>query len=1325
MTMSDFVHLHLHTTYSLLDGQCQIKPLVAKAKSLGMEALAVTDHGNLFALKAFYDECRKQSVKPILGVEAYIVDHDYRERHEYFRLHPGVKETRFHLCLFAKNLTGYRNLVKLVSEAHINGKYQRPRIDHKLLEKFHEGLMCSSACIAGEVQYYLDEDITAGGHDDEKAKEIALWYKNLFGDDYALEVMLHETQKVPKQVRNEAGEVIELIDNAAILGMKQLYQRQKKVARKVIELGRILGIRVMATNDVHFIEKEDDDSHDVLLALSTKKNLDDPTRLIYTGQEYFKTQEEMASLFCDNPEVIAATGQFAQKVELYELNSEPIMPKFPIPPEFGTEEQYAAKYTEEILRQEFDKYDRFNGIDKVLRIKLEADYLSHLVYEGARRRWGDDLPQETQERLKFELSVIKQMGFPGYFLIVDDYIKNARKMGVWVGPGRGSAAGAAVAYALGITNVDPLKYDLLFERFLNPDRISMPDIDVDFDNEGRELVLQYVTDKYGADHVAHIVTFGQMAAKSVIKDVGRVMKYPLPDTNKLASFVPESPKITFAGAMSEYDKKGQPNKDYSPDLVSAFKSSDKTVRILLERARRLEGGMRQPGVHACGVIISRDPLIETLPVMPTEGESLLTTQYDGHFVEPVGLLKMDFLGLKTLTVEKECVAILGPNNPRVPKELLDEKGMLDVDKIPDDDQLTYKLFGRGETTGLFQFESDGMKKHLQALQPERLTDLVAMNALYRPGPMAYIPEFIDRKQGRKKVEYDHPEMENRLRDTYGITVYQEQVMLLSRDLAGFTGGQSDMLRKAMGKKLMDVMAQLKEKFVKGCLANPKFRIGKWKEESAAVELIEKIWKDWEAFASYAFNKSHSVCYAWIAFQTGYLKAHFPAEFMCAQISSEIGNFDKLPGFVAEAKDMGLKLELPDVNESGARFVPTADCKGIRYGLGGIKGVGELAANAIVKERDENGPYKGFLDFCMRLAGTPAVNKRVLENLSRTGAFSSFDSNRARFFSNIEYVIRKMQQRAKEKSSSQLDFFGAISGGKDDYSDSELMNVPPFAPAEDLRNERELLGVYVSGSPLDSVSKCVNSVATFKLHQLNDAARLDEMLSSDSVKIDEWKAVRHPNVKDKIALKHLDVRIVAMLTSCSVKMTKPQPNKQPAKWAVLEVDDDTKSSSVMCFAKTWGKCSVIEGKVGSLILLSGEVARRIDYGENDKTLKSSPIVGDYAFTVKEVYPLEEALEKLKLTLSISLEYDDQGLIEKVDEIKRIAVDSPGAIPVKIKLSYGGDNVVDIDLGSNFKVNPSMDFLSKLGKVTSQKALHFTLSNDKIYLDESPRKRWQSN
>ncbi len=1288
--MNDFVHLHLHTTYSLLDGQCQIAPLVMRARRSGARAIAVTDHGNLFALKAFYDTCRTKKkkfaelppIKPILGCEAYVTSTgDYRSRDK--------TERRFHLCLHAKNITGYHNLVRLISEAHINGFYSRPRIDFSLLEKYHEGLHCSAACVAGEVPAAI-----ASGRMDE-AEKVARRYKDLFGDDYSLEVMLHKSRKSGPE-----------IPQSAMDDFRDLYERQLRVVKGTLELGRKLGIRVIATNDVHFLDKEDDDSHDVLLALSTGAKMSDSKRMIYTGEEYFKTPDEMAALFAECPEVISATCEVADMIEEYKLDSDPIMPKFAIPASFGTEEDFRSRYDEAALSAMYPegRVAKLGGYDKVIRIQFEAEYLAHLVWEGARKRWGappsaaaaaaeapktpHGLAEDVEERVQFELDTIRTMGFPGYFLIVHDYIAAARRLGVWVGPGRGSAAGSAVAYALGITNVDPLKYDLLFERFLNPDRISMPDIDVDFDDAGREKVLDYVTRKYGADHVAHIVTFGQMAAKSAIKDVGRVMDYPLADTNKLASLVPDTPKITLKDARAQ-----------SPDLDAAFESDDPVVHKLLERAARLEGSIRQPGVHACGVIISRDPLIETLPVMPTPEKGgkkddaaaaedrLLTTQYDGHYVEPVGLLKMDFLGLKTLTVEKECVA------------LLKEKGIeLDPDKIPDDDKETYELFGRGETTGLFQFESDGMKKWLMALQPERLTDLVAMNALYRPGPMDYIPTFVRRKQGTEAVTYDHPLMEKYLKDTYGVTVYQEQVMLLSRLLAGFTRGQSDQLRKAMGKKLMDIMNELKAKFEKGCLENPAFRIDKWKDEAEAKKLIEKIWTDWEAFASYAFNKSHAVCYAWVAYQTGYMKAHYPAEFMCAQISSEIGNFDKLPGFVAEAQEMGLKLELPDVNESGARFVPSRDGLGIRYGLGGIKGVGEAAANAIVAERKANGPYKGMLDFCMRLASSNVVNKRVLENLTRTGAFSTLEKNRAKLFTNIEYALKVSQRRAKEKASAQTNFFDLMAGGEEKVTDDELVSCPPFSPVEDLKNERDLLGVYVSGHPLQACSRVISEVATFRAKDFSNPEAVDSLLLAvPPAQYDKWRFKGKKLPDDKRLCTHLDVRIVGMLSQCTVKQGRSRPDGTPGgKWAILSVDDGSGTIEGMCFAKAWEQYAGVGGHIDGLVMLCGEIAHRVNYDKAD-IMRERPSLGELSFTVREAYPIEMALPLLSGGLRIRLRHSAPGVKEKALEIRDLASRHPGSLPVILEMHFEDGAVATIDLGAACRVAPGVSFITELAKI----------------------------
>ena len=1290
--MRDFVHLHVHTTYSLLDGQCGVKPLVKRAREWGMKALAVTDHGNLFALKAFYDECRAEKgydglppIKPILGCEAYVTTSgDYRSRDK--------NERRRHLILLAKNLVGYHNLVRLISEAHINGFYYNARIDHSLLEKYHEGLICSAACIAGEVASAIDV-----GRMDE-AEKAAKWYKDLFGDDYYLEAMLHRSEKTN-------------IPGAAIDEHRKLYTRQLEVTKGMIEIGKKLGIPVVATNDVHFLDAADDDSHDVLLCLSTQKKLSDASRLIYTGQEWFKDGDAMAALFPENQELIDNTVALAEKVEGYELDSKPIMPKFPIPAEFGSEddERYAV-YPEPAQR----------------RIQFEADYLDHLVWEGAERRWGKGrgepaadsshgIPKEIAERVQFELDTIRKMGFPGYFLIVHDYIKAARDMGVWVGPGRGSAAGAAVAYALGITNVDPIKYDLLFERFLNPDRISMPDIDVDFDDSGRGKVLDYVAAKYGAEHVAHIVTFGQMAAKSAIKDVGRVMEYPLSETNKLADLVPNTPKITFKKAMSPTDKNGEANKDYSPDLVAAFKSEDPTVHTLMERAARLEGSIRQPGVHACGVIISRDPLIDTIPVMPTENETLLTTQYDGHYVEPVGLLKMDFLGLKTLTVEKECVALI--------KKF---RGIdLNPDDIPDDDKETYALFGRGETTGLFQFESDGMKKYLMELQPERLTDLVAMNALYRPGPLAYIPTFIARKQGREPISYDHPLMEKYLKDTYGVTVYQEQVMLLSRLLADFSRGMSDKLRKAMGKKQLAVMEELKVKFVDGCLANKGFRVGKWEDEKEARKLIDKIWEDWKAFASYAFNKSHAVCYAWVAYQTGYMKAHYPAEFMCAQISSEIGNFDKLPGFVAEAESMGLEVKPPDVNRAYARFSPVEGENAIVYGLAGVKGVGEAAAEAIVAEREKNGPYKGLMDFCTRLAGAAVINKRVLENLVKCGAMDSLAAaggfNRATFFNNIEFALKRAAARGRERASGQMDMFGILAPGEDE-SDAELARCPPWPAAQGFKDERDLCGIYLTGHPLGAYERVLGSLSTFRPSSPPDIPMMEEVNADRPLRV--------------------AARLAGMLKACTVRMTKPKPKREkgkdvkdafgnvvmlpPEPWAILLLDDGGEvEMEALAFAKTYAKLKAVNpetgqeeawlpGAVDQPVLVCGELSHRVDRDTREET-------PELQFIAREVYRLSDGIRLFSKALHVSMNYEDPDLMKKGAALKALAAQWPGTVKVVLDLEWANGAKAQIDSGVG-GVDLTAEFLIALNRL--QKTSSYRLETIKdVFLEKEEKKPWE--
>ena len=1197
---TDFVHLHLHTSYSLLDGQCRIKPLVKRARELGMRALAVTDHGNLFALKEFYNECRStdedyygkelasQTIKPILGCEAYITDGAYLER--------DAKETRSHLCLHALSPVGYHNLVKLISEAHIHGKYYgRPRIDRDLLARHHEGLHCSSACLAGEIA----RAIIAGRMDE--ARRTAEWYKELFGDNYSLEVMEHDSKAHPEM-------------NANVLA------RQRLVTRGVFALAKELGLRVIATNDVHFINAEDNDSHDVLLCISTGKKLSDPMkfteddkngRMVYTGEEWFKSDKDMLKIFGEHPEVLKNTLEVAERVEAIELNvKQPKMPHFPLPDGFESEDEY----------------------------------LDHLTFKGAVARWGDPLPGNVRARIDDELATIHKMKFPGYFLIVQDYIHAAReKLDVWVGPGRGSAAGSAVAYALGITNVDPIKYGLLFERFLNPERVSMPDIDVDFDDAGRAKVLQYVVDTYGQDRVAHIVTFAQMAPKSAIKDVGRVMGFPPAETTKLAALIPKTPKTTFESALEE-----------SPELKHVCEDkSNAAVYQLMQRARRLDGSLRQPGVHACGVIIARDPLTETLPVMPTPDEPLLTTQYDCHYVESVGLLKMDFLGLKTLTVEKECVALL--------KEC---RGIdLDIERIPIDDKATYELFGRGETTGLFQFESNGMKNYLQQLKPSRFEELVAMNALYRPGPLEKIPSFIARKQGRERVAYDHPLMEDILKETYGVTVYQEQVMLLSRTLGGFTRGDSDNLRKAMGKKDPDRMQKIFTKFEKGCLSNPRFREASCAaSEADARALVAKIWKDWSEFAKYAFNKSHAVCYAWVAYQTGYLKAHYPIEFMCAQISSELGGDPKkFAAMLAEAQAMKIVVLPPDVNDSISHFSPSKDGGEIRFGLSGIKGVGDAAADAIVSERKRNGPYEGISDFATRLADNGTLNKRLLENLVCAGAFDSFCEDntrlhRAMLFKNVDAVIARANAEHKRRLSGQADFLAAMEGGAT-RGDESLEDSPRWTKSKMFADEFNLTGLYLTGHPLTRWRHLFASRISTRVQDVTSRAK---ELGPDE---------RRP------------VKMLGMVSSVRVMLGggNAKNGRRAKDWSVIKFADETGEMEACAFSKCHAAVSGWIGDAAGIpILMEGSVSCNHVDGEEASRIR---------FTLDAITPLN-GHAPLDGELAVEMAYGDEQLVEKTAALRLILHKHPGRTPVSINLKYPTGTVVTIALADRVSVTDEL-------------------------------------
>lgn len=1058
-----FTHFHVHSQYSILDGAASIPGLIEKAKADGQAALALTDHGNMFGIKLFYDTCRQKGIKPILGCEAYVA------RVSLYNKEKPIDRSGEHLIILAKNLTGYLNLVKLCSTAFCDGFYYRPRIDKTQLEKHHEGLIISSACLGGEI----DQKIMAG--DLEGAEKAALWYKNLFGEDYYLEVMRHPAAD-PKQ-------------------RAEIYDNQQRCIQEKIKIARKLNIKLIATNDVHFLNEEDAEAHDLLICLNTRKDIDDPTRMRYTRQEWFKTTQEMIDLFPDLPEAIENTQEITDKVEEYELDSDPLMPVFPIPPELGTEEEYRQKFSQEDLFNEFTRDEKGNvvlteeeankkikklgGYDRLYRIKLEADYLKELTMKGVVKRYGENPSPEIMERIIFELHIMKTMGFPGYFLIVQDFIRAARDMGVIVGPGRGSAAGSAVAYCLGITNIDPIKYDLLFERFLNPDRISLPDIDVDFDDAGRQQVLEWVTEKYGADKVSHIVTFGSMAAKMAIKDVARVLKLELSEANRLAKMVPEAPKMTLKKAYKE-----------NPDLEKEKQSLNPLISKTIQFAETLEGSIRQTGVHACGILISRDPLTDHIPIMPTEGESLMTTQYDGHFVEPIGLIKMDFLGLRTLSIIKTCL-----DNIKKSKHIV-----LNENEIPLDDEETFKLFTRGDTTGLFQFESPGMKKHLRALQPNRFEDLVAMNALYRPGPMEYIPSFIRRKHGEEPIEYDHPMMEPYLKDTYGITVYQEQVMLQSRALGLFTRGQSDTLRKAMGKKKFELLAELKGKFVEGCKNNPDFVQGAKEKGKDVEELVNKIWGDWEAFASYAFNKSHSVCYAYIAYQTGFLKAHYPAEFMAANLSNNLSDITKVTVFMDECKRMGLSVLAPDVNESYNDFTVNSHGQ-IRFGMAAIKGVGEAAVEKIIEEREKNGPYKDVYDFFERI-DYKSVNKKTIENLVTAGGLDSFGYHRAQYLhlvdattTVLDNLVNYGQKNQQDSMNLQATLFGELDGFE--VTKPNIPDCEPWHDYEKSKKEKELIGIYLTSHPLDPyklemqllctpVEELNNGLETFKGKEINIA-----------------------------------------------------------------------------------------------------------------------------------------------------------------------------------------------------------------------------------------------
>ena len=1185
--MQDFVHLHVHTYYSILDGQSSISRLVDKAIGNGMKGMAITDHGDMFGIKEFFDYCNGvngkrakeglEPFKPIFGCEMYVARHRKEDK---------VKEngdrSGYHLIVLAKNYKGYKNLIKLVSNSWIDGFYGRPRTDRADLERYHEGLIICSACIGGEVPKKIIND------DIEGAREAVQWYHNLFGDDYYLELQRHEV-KDPSQRAN-----------------RETFPLQQKANKVLLELAKEYGVKVICSNDAHFVDEENAEAHDHLLCLSTGKDLDDPTRMLYTKQEWFKTREEMNDVFQDVPEALSNTLEILDKVETYDIEHAPIMPFFPIPEEFGTEEQWREKFTPEQLFDEFTsdengenqlpreegekKIKKLGGIDKLYRIKFEADYLAKLAYEGAERLYPTPLTDEVSERIKFELHIMKTMGFPGYFLIVQDFINSAQQeLGVMVGPGRGSAAGSVVAYCLGITKIDPIKYDLLFERFLNPDRIALPDIDTDFDDDGRGRVLEWVEEKYGHENCAHIITYGTMATKNSIKDVARVEKLPLDKANYLCKLIPDKLpdglKMNIGNAIK-----------CIPELREAEASADPKLRNTMEYAKMLEGTVRGTGIHACGFIICRDPISDWVPVSVAEdkndpGHKLHCTQYDGHVIESTGLIKMDFLGLKTLSILKEAVENIRITTGKV----------IDLDTIPIDDADTYRLYAEGRTIGTFQFESPGMQKYLRELQPTVFEDIIAMNALYRPGPMDYIPSFIARKNGREEIKYDIPCMEKYLKDTYGITVYQEQVMLLSRQLADFTRGESDALRKAMGKKKKAIVDAMKPKFIEG---------GKKNGHDPAV--LEKIWGDWEKFASYAFNKSHATCYSWVAYQTAYLKAHHPAEYMAAVMSRNLDNITEITKLMDECKAMGIPTLGPDVNESWQKF--SANHHGeIRFGISAIKSVGGAAADVIIEEREKNGPYKNIFDFIQRV-NLSACNRKCVESLVLSGGFDSFGSmKREDFFAKntkgetfIETLIRYGQLYQNEMAQARNSLFGGDNAVE--IATPPIIKGEQWSDIERLNKEREYVGIYLSAHPLDEYRIVLDNLCNTKCSEINDLSTLSD---------------------------REDIILGGIVTSMQQKYTK---SGKPC--GFVNIEDYNGTGQLAFFGEDWGKWNGML-IVGSSVYITAKCVPRFR-DSNLYDLKVQNI--EYLPTVKE-----RSIDRF--TINITTDDLDSLVVEELNQIIR--------------------------------------------------------------------------
>ena len=1193
--MPEFIHLHSHSQYSLLDGAASIPAMFKKAAKDNMKGLTITDHGNMFGVFEFVAEAGKHKladgtpIKPIVGCEFYLVDD--RTKQKFTR---DEKDKRYHQLMIAKNANGYKNLIKLCSLGYTEGLYGKyPRIDKELILKYHKDLIATTCCIGAEVP----QTILRKGEDE--GRKVFKWWYDIFGEDYYIELQRH--------------------------GMAE----QDKVNEVLLKFSKEFNVKIIATNDSHYVDQQDSNAHDILLCINTGEKQSTPTNkefsdddvmtkgkrfAFFNDQFYFKTQAEMTKLFSDLPEAIDNTHEILHKVEHLKLKQDIMLPNFPIPKEF-----------------QIHADDVFN----------QWEYLKHLTFEGARKRYHEITP-EVQERLDFELNTIKLMGFAGYFLIVSDFIKAGRDLGVIIGPGRGSAAGSAVAYCVGITNIDPIAYKLLFERFLNPDRKSMPDIDTDFDDQGRDKVIKYVVDKYGKNQVAQIVTYSTLAAKVSIKDVARVLDLPLNESLMMTKLVPEKPGIgldrilhaPLDGDKSLKDKEALSSEEIE-DVKALRKIYDDTGSLqskVLHEAEILEGGVRGTGVHAAGIIIAPKDLTEIVPIATSKDTEFYLTQYQGKVIEDAGVIKMDFLGLKTLTIIRDALKLIKQNYD------VD----IDIDTIPLDDPKTFELYQRGETNATFQFESAGMQKYLKELKPDKFGDLIAMNALYRPGPIAYIPDYILRKHGKQKIVYDVPEMEEFLNETYGITVYQEQVMQLSQKIGGFSKGDADVLRKAMGKKDKATLDKKKSQFMEGA-----------KALGHDLKALEKIWTDWEAFAQYAFNKSHSTCYAFVAFQTAYLKANYAAEYMSAVLTNNMGNIDKITFFMEECKRAGIPVKSPDINESEVHFTVNKNQE-IRYALSAIKGVGEAAVESIIQERTENGHFKSLFDFARRI-NLRTVNKKSLEALALAGAFDCFTQyHRAQYFmpdkkdglSLLEKAVKYGSQLQNSSSMQQNSLFGGESGGAD-VTEPTVNGSEEWSLLEKLKKEKEVTGVYISGHPLDDYRLEIQNFTNTKLVDIEKK-------------------------RDK------ELKIAGIVTQTETKIAK---NGNPYCRFSLEDFDGTYNFSI--FSKDYLQFKTFIETNGALLHITGKNQQRWNTEE-------------YEFKISKIDLLSDIRSKLSKTLTLQI--PAMNIDEKIsNELAAIAQKYPGNVKLKIRFVDREESLVVSETSSLFKIELTNELFRDLERM----------------------------